>query len=90
MYLREVPSPQYFLIHQIHKWFGKASVVRELDNETGEDTISSNNMEITESQTSPAPLLLKKSDVPEASLAARKLVELEKANPFGSDILARS
>ena len=59
-----------FLIHRIHRWLGKASVVRELDNETSEDTISNNNMGITEAQRSAAPLLLKK--IKYLKLALRK------------------
>ena len=38
------------------------------------------NMTISEAETSTAPILLKENDIPEASLAGRKPVELSKAN----------
>ena len=41
---------------------------------------SNSNMAISEAETSTAPVLLKESDVPEASLAGRKPAELGKAN----------
>ena len=45
-----------------------------------EDRISNSNMAISEAETSTVPVLLKESDIPEASLAGREPAELGKTN----------
>lgn len=51
----------------------------EHENKVGEEKILNSNMAISEAEMSTAPVLLKESDIPEASIAGRKPVELEKS-----------
>ena len=64
-------------VHRIHKW---RTARVSLGNEAGEDRIPNSNTAISESETPTAPVLLKQSDIPEASLAGRKPAGLGKAN----------
>ena len=60
--------------------------MRQHENEANEDRIPNSNMAISEAETSTAPVLLKKSDITEASVSGRKPAELGKASLFfGSD-----
>ena len=63
---------RYCLIHRIHKWWtARLSLGREHENEVGK----ARNGDTAE--TSTVPVLLKESNIPEASIAGRKPVELE-------------
>ena len=55
---------------------GKA-LVGEHENKVGQDRIVNSNMAISEAEMATAPVLLRESNIPEASIARRKPVELE-------------
>ena len=55
-------------------------MVRERENEVGEDRFPNSNMAVSEAETSTVPVSLKGSDITEASVAGRKPAELGKAN----------